>query len=246
MSEKIRINRFLASAGLDSRRKCEELIRKGKVFVNGEQVHELTYLVDPEHDSVTIDGRRIEPNADTVVLVLNKPPGVLSAVVDSFQRKTVIDLARERGHSGRLFPIGRLDQDTSGIILITNDGDLAYRLTHPKYKIEKTYRVIVEGNVSPGTASKIAAGIKTKDFVTWPCTVEIENRSVGRTELTVKLKEGRKRQIRRMFMSFGHRVVALERIAIGDLRFVDVAPGEIRPLTKREEDRLRQLTGLLP
>lgn len=245
MRSVLRINRFLAAAGLGSRRKCEELIRKGVVFVNDRRVETLTLTIDPEKDSVTVLGKPVAMRTATVVLVLNKPVGVLSTVSDSFDRKTVIDIACEKGYEDRLFPVGRLDLDTSGLLILTNDGDLAYRLTHPRFKIEKTYRVTVEGNISDEAVSRIASGIKTDDFVTQPCEVKVTMRKGSKSELTVTLREGMKRQVRRMFALFGHKVIALHRTTLGDLEFKDLKLGEIRPLTKREERRLRELTGLV-
>jgi len=245
MGDKIRINRFLAAAGLGSRRKCEELIRKGRVFVNGERVDRLAVLIDPESDTIAVDGNPVRIEGKSFVLALNKPPGVLSTVADSFKRKTVIDLAREQGFTERLYPVGRLDLDTTGIILLTNDGYLAYRLTHPRYKVDKTYDVVVEGRISSTTVSRITRGIRQGDFITQPCEAEIAETYADRTRLRVVLHEGRKRQIKRMFALFGHKVIELKRIALGDLQFEDLDMGEIRPLTKKEERRLRELTGLL-
>ena len=244
MSAKVRINRYLAFAGLGSRRKCEDLIRRGIVSVNGRALTDLATIVDPGTDSITVDGRVIVQGGTTRVLVLNKPVGVLSTVTDSFERKTVIDIAREHGIAERLFPVGRLDLDTSGILILTNDGDLAYRLTHPRYKIEKTYRVTVEGTLADETASKISKGIQLGGYMTRPCVVSFLRRGATTTTVEVRLMEGRKRQIRRMFALFGHRTTELVRTAIGDLTFEDIAPGEMRALSEREERRLRELAGL--
>jgi 23S rRNA pseudouridine2605 synthase/16S rRNA pseudouridine516 synthase len=244
MSPAVRINRWLASAGVGSRRKCDDLIRAGLVSVNGETMTRLGALVDPDRDTVAVEGRVIGRPKAAVALVLNKPAGVLSTVTDSFHRKTVIDLARERGFSERLYPVGRLDLDTSGILLLTNDGDLAYRLTHPRFKIEKTYRLTVEGSVEDDTIETIASGVDLGGYRTKPCTVKLVGRRRGSTTLEVRLAEGRKRQIRRMFASYGHRTIALARTALGDLRFEDVAPGAMRLLTDREDRRLRELAGL--
>ena len=244
MNAKVRINRWLASAGVGSRRKCDELIRAGLVTVNGETLARLGALVDPDLDSIAVKGRIIAHPGTPVVLVLNKPTGVLSTVTDSFRRRTVIDLAREQGFVERLYPVGRLDLDTSGILLLTNDGDLAYRLTHPRFKFEKTYRLTVEGNVGDDTIAAIESGVQLGGYRTHPCTVAIVGRGRGRTRLEVRLTEGRNRQIRRMFALFGHRTIELARTAIGDLRFEDCAPGAMRFLSKREERRLRELSGL--
>jgi 23S rRNA pseudouridine2605 synthase len=244
MSAKVRINRCLASAGIGSRRKCDEMIRAGLVAVNGETLTRLGVSVDPDLDSITIDGRVVTHGGPARVLVLNKPAGVLSTVTDSFKRKTVIDLAREHGFRERLFPVGRLDLDTSGVLLLTNDGDLAYRLTHPRFKIEKTYRLVVDGKVTDETIAAIESGVELDGYRTKPCGVRIVRRSSKTTTLDVRLMEGRNRQIRRMFALFDHRTIELARTALGDMRFGDCAPGEMRVLSKREERRLRELAGL--
>ena len=245
MSAKIRINRWLASAGVGSRRKCDEMIRAGLVSINGETLERPGALVDPDLDSIAVKGRVVARAGARMVFVLNKPVGVLSTVTDSFDRKTVIDLARQHGFSERLFPIGRLDLDTSGILLLTNDGDLAYRLTHPRFKIEKTYRLIVDGDVGPDTIVAIESGVELGGYRTRRCAVAIVGRGSGTTTLEVRLTEGRKRQIRRMFALFGHRTLELARTALGDLRFEDCAPGTMRLLSKNEERRIRELAGLI-
>ena len=244
MSRIMRINRYLAAAGLGSRRACEDLIRKGLVKVNGIPVMNLSMKIDPDRDSVTFEGREIKPVEKSRILILNKPLGVISTASDTHGRKTVIGLARDHGYRERLFPVGRLDRDTSGMILITNDGDLAYRLTHPKYKIEKVYEVTVTGQVSDVTADKISKGIDTGDYVTRPCRLSIVERDRVSTSLVIRLKEGRKRQIRRMLAMCGHKVKRLHRTALGDLSFEDLKSGDIRPLSDEEENRLRELSGL--
>ena len=245
MSAKVRINRWLASAGIGSRRKCDELIRAGLVSVNGETLTQLGTLVDPDLDSIAVEGCVIARADAPVVLVLSKPAGVLSTVADSFNRRTVIDLAREHGFRERLFPVGRLDLDTSGILLLTNDGDLAYRLTHPRFKIEKTYRLVVDGNVADDTIVAIESGVELDGYRTKPCGVEIVKRGKAATTLEVRLTEGRKRQIRRMFELFDHRTIELARTALGDLCFGDLLPGAMRLLSEHEERRLRELAGLI-
>lgn len=244
MSAKVRINRWLASAGIGSRRKCDDLIRAGLVSVNGETRVRLGALVDPDIDSITVEGRAVVRIDAPVVLVLNKPTGVLCTVTDSFNRRTVIDIAREHGFVQRLFPVGRLDFDTAGILLLTNDGDLAHRLMHPRFKIEKTYRLTVDGSVRDDTIAAIESGVELDGYHTKPCRVAVVGRGRGRTMLEVRLAEGRKRQIRRMFEFFGHRTIELARTALADLRFTDLDPGAMRILTKQEDRRLRELTGL--
>lgn len=244
MSAKIRINRFLAAAGFGSRRKCEELIRTGSVSINGSTLAKLAAIVDPEVDSIAVDGREVAGAVRRRVLVLNKPVGVMSTVLDTHGRPTVLDIAREHGYSERLFPVGRLDLNTSGLLILTNDGDLSYRLTHPRFKIEKTYRATVEGTVREDTVAALAAGVDLDRYRTKPCRVAIVGRKTGGTVVEVRLTEGRKRQIRRMFALFGHPVIDLERIALGDLTFDDVAVGRMRELSAAEERRLRELAGL--
>lgn len=244
MSPRVRINRYLAAAGFGSRRACELLVRGGSVSVNGIVVTKLAAIVDTETDAVAVDGRAVPAAAPKRVFVLNKPTGVLSAVVDARGRKTVMDIARDNGYEGRLFPVGRLDRDTSGILLLTNDGDLAYRLTHPRFKIEKTYRVVVRGEIADAAIVEIAAGVDLDGYRTKPCRIEVIERCGSESVIRVRLGEGRKRQIRRMFARCGHPVAALARTALGDLAFDDLDPGGMRALTAREESRLRELAGL--
>jgi len=245
MSPKMRINRFLASAGIGSRRKCEDLIREGRIRINGETLSALAAYIDTDSDVVTIDGRPVESVRGRLILVIDKPAGVLSTVSDDRGRKTVISLAREKGYNERLFPVGRLDRDTTGLLLLTNDGDLAYRLTHPRYKIEKRYLVSVEGLIDDRTVRSIASGVDLGSYVSRPCTVKVVKRSEESSTLEISLKEGKKRQIRRMFSESGHKVLSLRRVALGDLEFADLEQGDIRPLTDEEDIRLRELTGLL-
>ncbi len=244
MKRLLRINRYLAAAGFGSRRACDELIRNGDVRINGEKVASLSTLVDPERDTVTVKGVEAGGIEPPVLLVLNKPVGVMSTAIDTHGRRTVVDIARDAGYAERLFPVGRLDLDTSGIIIITNDGDLAYRLTHPKYKVEKTYRVVVRGVVKQETADELEKGVDIGGFTTQPCVVTLLGTKGDSTEAEIKIKEGRKRQVRRMFRQFGHEVIELRRIAIGELAFDDLDTGGIRPLTGEEEKRLRELSGL--
>lgn len=241
----MRINRFLAAAGFGSRRRCEDLVRQGKVSINGVQVKDLSSQVDTESDTVLVGTIKVELPKSRLVLVMRKPRGVLSAAKDSRGRKTVVDLAKEKGYGDRIFPVGRLDLDTSGLLILTNDGDLAYRLAHPRFKIEKTYRVTVRGLVSNRTIEKLSRGIDLDGYRTRPCRVILLEGSNERSILEVHLGEGRKRQIKRMFSKYGHEVEDLERIAIADLTFDDLPMGAVRPLRTDEYLRLRQLAGLL-
>jgi 23S rRNA pseudouridine2605 synthase len=244
MCAMIRINRFLAAAGLGSRRACEELIREGRVRINGETTQQLAKIIDTDRDTVMVDGRTVEIEEEHLVLVLHKPEGVLSTVSDGFGRTTVIDLAREHGYGMRLFPVGRLDLNTSGILLLTNDGELAHRLMHPRYKVEKNYLAVVEGELDEQTARRIAAGVDIGGFKTRPCFVRIVESSESESTVEVRIKEGRKRQIRRMFAAFGYTVRRLRRTALGGLSFADLEPGAMRPLTGEELRAIRRMAGL--
>ncbi|MBN2184572.1 MAG: rRNA pseudouridine synthase [Candidatus Krumholzibacteriota bacterium] len=244
MIDKIRINRFLASSGLGSRRKVEDLITRGSVFVNGVKVEDFSITVEPGHDKVTVDGDEISLPSNPHILVLNKPVGVLCTVTDGFKRKTVIDIARDNGYRDRIYPVGRLDLNSSGLIILTDNGDLAFRLTHPRYKIDKRYIITVEGKVSEETRAELESGVIIGEFTTKPCRIKLIDADKTKTTLEVILREGRKRQIRRMFARYGHKVLSLHRSAIGDLFFRDLAPGNIRPLTADEEKRLKNQVGL--
>jgi len=240
----MRINRFLASAGFGSRRKCEDLVRAGSVSINGMVNVNLAATVDGESDVVTVDGTRAVPRGNTRIFVLNKPAGVLCTVSDEKKRKTVLDVAAEKGYGRRLFPVGRLDMYTSGIILLTDDGDLTYRLTHPRYKIDKVYIVKVAGEVSDSEIARIASGIDLDGEKTGPCAIAVLKRNKSETIAEVVLREGRNRQIRRSFMEIGHKVRRLHRKALGELEFKDLAEGDMRPLSALEEKILRRQTGL--
>lgn len=240
----MRINRFLAAAGFGSRRKCEDLVRAGSVSIDGEVTVNLAATVDGESDVVTVNGKRAVLPGMTRIFVLNKPAGVLCTVSDDRKRRTVLDIAAEKGYGRRLFPVGRLDMYTSGIILLTDDGDLTYRLTHPRFKIDKVYIVKVTGDVGDAEIGRIASGIDLDGEMTGPCAIAVLKRNKSETTMEVVLREGRNRQIRRSFMKIGHKVRRLHRKALGELEFNDLAEGDMRPLNAREEEILRKQTGL--
>ena len=228
----MRLARYLAHAGVASRRAAEDLIRAGRVTVAGEVVSDPARDVD-ESSRVAFDGEPVRPETHAVY-VLNKPAGVVSTARDTHGRTAVTELVPgER----RLYPVGRLDADTTGLILLTNDGELANRLTHPRYGVEKTYRVTVKPpGVSQTTLRRLREGVELEDGRTAPAGARLAG--PGRIELTIR--EGRKRQVRRMCEAVGHRVVELERIAFGPLRLGDLRPGAHRRLSKAEVERLRK------
>src|SRR5215210_837501 len=230
----MRLAKLLAHAGVASRRSAEELVRSGRVTIRGEAVTDPARDVD-ERSGVALDGRPVirEPHE---VHLLNKPAGVVSTARDTHGRPTVVQLVRSRR---RLYPVGRLDADTTGLILLTNDGELADRLTHPRYGVKKVYRARIQpARLSPRALEALRQGVELEDGRTGPA--EVRQPAPGVLELTIR--EGRKRQVRRMVEAVGHRVVELERVAFGPLGLRDLEPGKSRRLTKAEVERLRALS----
>jgi 23S rRNA pseudouridine2605 synthase len=221
-----RLQKVLARAGFGSRRVCEELIAEGRVQVNG-QVAELGRRVDPEHDKVAVDGVQLSVRPGSVHYLLNKPRGVVTTAKDTHGRPTVVDLVPA---DPRVFPVGRLDADTEGLLLLTNDGDLAHRLTHPSFGVEKEYLAEVEGQPSPGAVRRLREGVELDDGLTAPAQVAL----VPPSALRIAIHEGRNRQVRRMCDAVGHPVVRLVRVRIGSLTDRRLKPGEWRPLTLEE------------
>ena len=231
----MRLAKYLAHSGVASRRAAEELISGGRVTVGGRRVGDPALDVD-EHSEVAVDGRPVAPEPREVHM-LNKPSGVVSTVSDTHGRRTVTELVPS---ARRLYPVGRLDADTSGLILLTNDGELAERMTHPRYGVEKTYRAQVRPSpMSEAALRRMREGVKLEDGPTAPARAR--QLRPGLVELVIR--EGRNRQVRRMCEAVGHRVVALERVAFGPLRLGDLPPGESRRLTAAEAERLREAAG---
>lgn len=236
-----RLHKVLARAGVASRRACEELILAGAVTVNGQPVTRLGLRIDPTRDRVAINGRPVAVATPLVYLALHKPVGYITTANDEFGRRTVFDLAP---NSPRLFPVGRLDADSEGLLLLTNDGELAMRLTHPRYEVAKTYRALVAGQVSPIAARALVEGIEIEGQRTAPARIEIVSLEPDQTELLLTIHEGRKRQVRLMLAEVGHPVLRLRRERLGPLRLGDLPLGRWRPLEAREVAALRQAVGL--
>ena len=231
-----RLQKILARAGFGSRRACEELIRQGRVFVNG-QVAQLGQKADPNRDRITVDKKPVQAARPRTYVALHKPRGVLSDEGDGSGRlSTARDLV---SLPGRLFPVGRLDLRSEGLMLLTDDGDLAYRLTHPRFGHEKEYRALVEGEPDTATLKKWRRGVFLDRKRTAPAGVSIARQEKGATWLRVVLREGRKRQIRRVAAMLGHPVHRLIRVRIGSLRLGDLKPGQWRRLTGAEVKALR-------
>jgi 23S rRNA pseudouridine2605 synthase len=224
----VRLNAYLARAGVASRRGADDLIRAGRVRVNGEPAELATY-VEP-CDRVEVDGRRVEPQELTYVL-LHKPAGVVTTARDPQGRPTVVALV---GHERRVVPVGRLDADTTGALLLTNDGPLAHRLMHPRYEVDKVYEVEVEGEPADEALEQLAEGVQLEDGLTAPARV----RRLGPARLELTLHEGRKHQVKRMCEAVGHPVLRLHRSGYAGLTLEGLAPGEWRELTPEELARL--------
>lgn len=237
----MRLQRFLAECGVASRRRCEELIAAGRVTVNGARAA-LGASVDPHKDVVELDGKPVRTD-EKVYIILNKPSGAITTARDTHQRKTVFDCLE--GFKVRLFPVGRLDMDVEGALLMTNDGELAHRLMHPRYAVEKVYLVWVWGRMSPETAARLEQGVDLEDGLTAPAKAVILQIGKSSTLVQLTLREGRKREVKRMCERVGHQVRKLERIAIGGVRVKGLRPGEWRRLTDKEVQDLRRYTGLI-
>jgi len=246
-----RLNRFLARSGVASRRAADELIASGSVRVNGEVSPPSGVLIDPEKDEISVDGRTVKPLTRHRYLMLNKPLGVITTAKDESSRTTVLDAVGDEGAAGhRLFPVGRLDADTTGLLVLTDDGDLAFRLTHPRYKVAKEYVAVVAGSPSEKDIEALRSGVDLDDGKTAPAEVEVvgfeEAPGAGRTEVRVVIREGRHRQVRRMLQSVGHRVQSLRRTGFGPLKLGRLKVGGWRVLSEGEVEALRRAVGIEP
>jgi len=235
-----RLQKALARAGVASRRKAEGLIQAGRVRVNDRVVTKLGTRVDPEQDVIIVDGQPISQPVSHTYILLHKPRGVLSTTNDPHGRPTVLDLVRTKA---RVYPVGRLDRDSEGLILLTDDGELTYRLTHPRYEHEKEYRVLVEGHIGERALQRLREGVELEDGLTWPAQVERLEEEGGGTWLRMVIHEGRKRQVRRMCQAVGHPVRRLIRVRMGSLNLGELRAGEWRYLTTSEVRALKKERG---
>jgi 23S rRNA pseudouridine2605 synthase len=235
-----RLQKVLAASGVDSRRNCEVLIQNGKVKVNGEVITQLGCKVDPTQDVIEVNGKPIHKPSFRYIL-FNKPKGVITSVKDPQGRKVVLDFLH--GIKERVYPVGRLDYDTSGLLLLTNDGELANKITHPSFEIDKVYVATVKGIPTEQTLKKLARGIKLEDGMTSPGKARLLSTESEKRQATIELTihEGKNRQVRRMCEAVGHPVIKLQRVQLGFLTLGVLKPGEYRNLTVKEVEELRLL-----
>lgn len=235
-----RLQKFLARAGVASRRHAEEIIEQGRVKVNGSTVTRQGLKIDPHRDRVEVDGKIIGRPEKKVYLLLHKPPGYVTTVRDPQGRPKVTDLLT--GVRERVYPVGRLDCDAQGLLLLTNDGELAYRLTHPSYEVPKTYRVRVQGLPGPEKLAALTRGVELEDGPTAPARVRLVSKLQKEALLEITIHEGRNRQVKRMCQHIGHPVLTLCRTRMGPLQLGQLRPGEHRWLTFKEVTRLKKIT----
>jgi 23S rRNA pseudouridine2605 synthase len=233
--KKIRLSRFLAAAGVASRRKAEEYISKGRITVNGQLITGQGYLIDPLNDNVLCDGRALQ-NEKKVYILLNKPLGYLSAVSDNFGRPVVVDLIKNE--SARIYPAGRLDLNTEGLLILTNDGDFTNRIIHPRYGIVRKYEAFAAGVITEDTIDKMEKGLFLEDGFSGPAKVKILAYNNIGTKLTLEITSGKKRIVRRLLKAVGHPVLKLKRTALAFLTLDGLKQGEYRNLTPDEVEKI--------
>ena len=238
----VRLQKVLAAAGVGSRRHCEELIGAGRVEVAGQIVRRFGARVDPENQVIRVDGKRIPSRQDVVYLAFNKPVKVLTAMTDDRGRATITDFLGDRAE--RLFHVGRLDYDTEGLMLLTNDGELAHRLAHPSYEVAKTYLADVPGPIPRDLGRRLATGVELEDGVAVADKFRVLEQANGRALVEITLHEGRNRIVRRMLAEVGHPVSRLVRISVGPIKLGNLPPGSTRDLTTKEIGELYAAVGL--
>jgi len=237
----MRINKFLAECGIASRRNCETLVTAGRVKVNGKTVTMLATDVDPELDLVSVDEKPVKPIARHLYIALNKPKGYVCTTSDEFGRKTVMDFFEGKYPGKRIFPVGRLDYDTEGLLILTTDGDLSNRLMHPRNEISKTYVAKIEGEIAESDLNKLRQGVILDGVKTKKCKVRLLGTENNVSRVEVVITEGRNRQVRRMFESINRDVIFLKRTAIGDIKLGGLYRGNFRELKENEIEYLKNV-----
>ncbi|MFB3924535.1 MAG: pseudouridine synthase [Syntrophales bacterium] len=239
---KERLHKIMAAAGIASRRAAEEMIRQGRVSVNNAIIKEMGVKADPAEDEIRVDGKLISIEIQKIYLMLNKPPGYVTTLRDPEGRRIITDLLRDI--SERVYPVGRLDYDSEGLILLTNDGDFAQKVQHPRFNVPKTYLVKIKGNLSKKEILAIQKGIDLEDGRFSPLEIEVERINRKSCWVRMVIHEGRNRVIRRLFEAMGHPVTRLVRVAIGELSLGSLKVGEFRYLKRKEIHKLMEKTGV--
>lgn len=238
----IRINKYLSLCGVSSRRGAENLIAEGKVTINDEMLTKVGTMIDEENDAVKVNGALVAPVTQKVSVVLNKPRMVMTTLFDPFKRRTVKQCLK--GLEARVYPVGRLDYDTQGVLLLTNDGDLAYRLAHPRFKVQRIYEARVEGQFEPRSGLKISRGIELEDGATGRAIVDILQTSTNWSRIRLTLTEGRKREVKQLCKKVGHPVQQLTRVEFANITCGSLRVGGWRVLSQGEISSLHKLVGL--
>lgn len=238
------MQKILARAGLASRREAEQWILDGRVTVNGSVIRELGSKADPAKDSIKVDGKRVKPAAESLYFALHKPPGVITTLRDPKSRPDLTPLVAQLGEKKRVFPVGRLDFNSSGLLLLTNDGELAQRLTHPRFGVKKRYQVKLSACPTEQQLALLRQGIRLADGVTAPARVRVLEKLRKNAWVEIEIHEGRNREVRRMFEALGYFVEKLIRVCVGPVSLGRLSPGEIRPLSPLEIGALKKSVGL--
>ena len=233
-----RLQKFMASCGIASRRKCEELIQLGKVKVNGVIVTELGIKVDCNKDRVEYDGKVIKLEEKKVYIMLNKPEGYITSLKDEKNRKTILDIVKVEE---RIYPIGRLDYDSSGLLLLTNDGEIYNKIIHPRVEITKKYIAVVKGEFKKNELEKFKQGVDIGGYITAPAKIKVLKFQDDKSTVEIGIHEGKNRQIRKMCSALNHNVLALKRVSVGEIKLGDLKRGEYRNLTKEELNYINSL-----
>jgi pseudouridine synthase len=239
-----RLQKILAHAGLASRREAEQWILEGRVAVNGAVVRELGTRADPTKDSIKVDGKRVKHANAPLYFALHKPPGVVTTLDDPQHRPDLTRFVRNLGEKKRVYPVGRLDFNSSGLLLLTNDGELAQRLMHPRFGVTKVYHVKLSACPTAEDLGRLRKGIRLEDGITAPARARVLEKLKKNAWVEIELHEGRKREVRRMFLVLGFFVEKLVRVRVGAVELGRLAPGELRPLSAGEVAQLRQSVGL--
>ena len=234
----IRLNKYMADCGVDSRRNCDKIIAENRVRVNRKPVCELGFMINELNDTVTVDGKKIKPKTKNVYIMLHKPKGYVTTVKDEKDRKTVMELVDVKT---RIYPVGRLDYDTEGLLLLTNDGSLTYKLTHPKHEVVKKYLAKIEGEISESELEVLRSGVVIDGQKTAPAKVKVSGKDDKLTKVEVMIHEGKNRQVKKMFEAVGKQVVFLKRTEIGDIKLGGLTRGTWRYLNEKELEYLNKI-----